>query len=143
MRFDYDVVHVHGKYLYIADMLSMQNSLDKNTQAQQEEVEYFMQAVTRHLLASQTCLNTYRQGQADDATVITYYQSGWPHKHQISKSLRPYWAVRGELSLYDSLLLYGSRIVVPPKLCNETLAKIHQGHQGVQRCLLCIKSSVW
>ena len=149
MRFDYDVVHVPGKYLYTADMLSrspLQNSPDENTLAQQQEVEYFIQAVTSHLPASETRLNTYRQGQADDATVskvITYCQSGWPHKNQISEDLRPYWAIRGELSLYDNLLLYGSRIVIPPKLCNETLAKIHQGHQGIQRCLLRIKSSVW
>ena len=105
-----------------------------------------MQAVIYHLPASQRRLNTYRRGQADDATVrkvITYYQSGWPHKHQISESFRPYWAVQGEFSLYDNLLLYGSRIVVPPKSHNETLAKIHRGHQGIQRYLLCMKSSIW
>ena len=96
MRFDYDVVHVPGKYLYTADMLSrspLQNSPDEHTLAQQDEVEYFIQAVTHHLPASETRLNTYRQGQADDAIVskvITYYQSGWPHKHQISDELRPY-----------------------------------------------------
>ena len=149
MRFDYDVVHVPGKYLYTTDMLSrspLQNSPDENTLAQQQEVEYFIQAVSSHLPASETHLNTYRQGQADDATVskiITYCQSGWPQKNQISEDLRPYWAIRGELSLYDNLLLYGSRIVIPPMLHNETLAKIHQGHQGIQRCLLRIKSSVW
>ena len=62
MGFDYDVFHV---YLYTADMLSrspLQNFLDKNTQPQQKEVEYFMQAVTRHLTASQTHLNMYCQG---------------------------------------------------------------------------------
>ena len=149
MRFDYDVVHVPGKYLYTADMLSrspLQNSPDAHTLAQQDEVEYFIQAVTHHLPASETRLNTYRQGQADDAIVskvITYCQSGWPHKHQISDKLRPYWAIRGKLSLYDHLLLYGNCIVVPPKLRSETLAKIHQGHQGIQRCHLRIISSVW
>ena len=149
MRFDYDVVHVPGKYLYTADMLSrspLQNSPDAHTLAQQDEVEYFIQAVTHHLPASETRLNTYRQGQADNAIVskvITYCRSGWPHKHQISDELRPYWAIRGELSLYNNLLLYGNRIVVPPKLRSETLAKIHQGHQGVQRCHLRIMSSVW
>ena len=63
MRFDYDVVHVPGKYLYTADMLSrspLQNSPDTHTLAQQDEVEYFIQAVTHHLPASETHLNTYR-----------------------------------------------------------------------------------
>ena len=128
MRFDYDVVHVPGKYLYTADMLS---------RSPRSGVLY---------TSSETRLNTYRQGQADDAIVskvITYCQSGWPHKHQISDELRPYWAIRGKLSLYDHLLLYGNRIVVPPKLRSETLAKIHQGHQGIQRCHLRIMSSIW
>lgn len=46
----------------------------------------------------------------------------------LTQNLLPYWQVHGELSLYEDLLLYGSRIVVPIKLQNETLYKIHQGH---------------
>jgi len=48
-----------------AGMLSrspLQNSLDENTQAQQQKAEYFIQAVTCHLPASYTRLNTYCQG---------------------------------------------------------------------------------
>ena len=67
----------------------------------------------------------------------------WPSKQQLTDNLLPYWKVRGELSLYENLLLYGSRIVVPTNLRNETLHKIHQGHQGIQRCRLRIASSVW
>ena len=140
MRFDYDVVHVPGKYLYAADMLSrspLQNPPNEHTLAQQADVEHFIQTVTHYLPASEGRLNLYRQGQANDpivSKVIAYCQSGWPHRLQISEDLRPYWALRGELSLYDNLLLYGNRIVVPPKLRKETLAKIHYGHQGIQRC---------
>ena len=65
------------------------------------------------------------------------------YKQQLTDNLLPYWKVRGELSFYKNLLLYGSRIVVPTNLRNETLHKIHQGHQGIQRCRLRIASSVW
>ena len=54
-----------------------------------------------------------------------------------------YWQFRGELSLCDNLLLYGTRIVVPDKMKHETLQKIHQGHQGIQRCRLRVNTSVW
>ena len=40
-------------------------------------------------------------------------------------------------------MLYYSRIVVPRGLRQETLGKIYQGHQGLERCLLRIRSSVW
>jgi len=49
----------------------------------------------------------------------------------------------GELSLCDDLLLFGSRIVVPETMRKVTLQKIHQGHQGIQKCRLRVKNSVW
>ena len=36
-----------------------------------------------------------------------------------------------------------TRIVVPDKMKHVTLQKIHQGHQGIQRCRLRANSSVW
>ena len=33
--------------------------------------------------------------------------------------------------------------MVPESLQHETLCKVHQGHQGIQRCRLRITSSVW
>ena len=43
----------------------------------------------------------------------------------------------------DNLLLYGTRIVVSEKMKLEILQKIHQGHQGIQRCRLRVNTSVW
>ena len=43
----------------------------------------------------------------------------------------------------QDLLLYGGRIVVPEALQAGTLQKLHQGHQGIQRCHLRAQSSVW
>ena len=42
-----------------------------------------------------------------------------------------------------NLLLYRRRIVVPRSLQQETLKKIHAGHQGIQRFRLRAQSSVW
>jgi len=58
-------MYVSSKYLYTADMLSrspQQNPPDEHILAQQAEVEHFIQAVTCHLPASGTRLNTYHQG---------------------------------------------------------------------------------
>jgi len=47
--------------------------------------------------------------------------------------MKPYWTVRGNLTLHDELLLYGGKIVVPKQLQKKqkkTLKKIHTGHQG-------------
>ena len=56
---------------------------------------------------------------------------------------KPYWEAQGDLTIGEDLLLYGGRIVVPEALQTETLQKLHQGHQGIQRCRLRTQSSVW
>ncbi len=43
----------------------------------------------------------------------------------------------------EDLLLYGSRIVIPKSLQAETLSKIHNGHQGFQKCRQRVCTSVW
>ena len=40
-------------------------------------------------------------------------------------------------------VLYDTRIVVPTSMRQVTLGKIHQGHQGIQRCRLRMNTSVW
>ena len=71
---------------------------------------------------------------------MSYCANGWPERHRISGD---YWQARHDLTIGDGLLLYQSRIVVPESLQHETLRKIHQGHQGIQRCCLRVATSMW
>ena len=50
---------------------------------------------------------------------------------------------RNELSLHNDLLLRGNRIVIPANLKQEILHKLHEGHQGIVKCRLRAKESVW
>ena len=45
--------------------------------------------------------------------------------------------------MHNSLLLYNERIVVPQALQGGTMACIHEGHQGIERCRMRAKNSVW
>ena len=51
-----------------------------------------------------------------------------------------YRRARGELTVNNDLLLYGTRIVVPECLRKQTLTKVHQ---GIYHCCSRILSSVW
>ena len=51
--------------------------------------------------------------------------------------------MRDELSIDSNILLYRRRIVVLKSLQQETLQKIHAGHQGIQKCCLYVQTSVW
>ena len=45
--------------------------------------------------------------------------------------------------MHNNLLLFNHRIVIPQAVQKETLKKIHEGHQGIERCRMRVKASVW
>ena len=61
----------------------------------------------------------------------------------IPPEVKPYWQARGQLTVHSNLLLYGPRIVIPNSLQKDILSKIHEGHQGIQKCHLRANTSVW
>ena len=147
-RFDYTIHHVPGKLLYTADALSRaptETTGDKTDLT--EVVETFIGSVTSNLPASKRRLETYRHAQADDpacAKVMEYCQSQWPKTQSaLTPDLIHYWGARNSLTVANNLLLYNSRIVVPPSLRAETLQRIHEGHQGIEKCRMRARSSVW
>ena len=120
MRFSYSITHVAGKLLYTADALSRAPLKEANPENsdKQVEVESFIATIIASLPASQQRLLRYQNAQAADSIctrIITYCKSGWPRSCNDS-DLKPYWNVRGNLTLHDELLLYEGRIVVPKKL---------------------------
>ena len=147
-RFDYAIEHVPGKLLYTADTLSRVPvcSVEREELSFQEEVELSATETVANLPASTKKIDFYKQKQQEDPTcreIATYCQQKWPSKNEITSHMKPYWAVRNALTVNQGLLLYNCRIVVPVSLQNETLGKIHQGHQGIERCRLLAQNSVW
>ena len=126
-----------GKLLYTADTLSrapLREETDKNSQ---DRTESLMEVVTSELPASKQRLHHYRKAQRVDQicqTVIKYCRQGWPRKSQLDMEMQQYQEHQAHFTIGDGLLLYNARIVVPKSLRKETLNKIHQGHQGIERC---------
>ena len=119
---------------------------DKDTSDLQEEAEYLMEMCTNNLPANSHCLEEFCKAQAADtvcSTIIGYCQNEWPRKPSIPLEVKPYWQARGQLTVDNNLLLYGPRIVIPSSLQKEILSKIHEGHQGIQKCRLRANTSVW
>ena len=147
-KFDYSIHHIPGKLLYTADALSRApiSVADEESLQSQEEVEAFIQTVTSTLPATEHRLEMYRKAQAEDAvcsTVREYCERGWPERRLVKPDIRPYWKFKSSLTLHGDLLLFNHRIVIPASLQRETLKRIHEGHQGIERCRMRVKSSVW
>ena len=146
-RMDYSVVHVPGKLLYTADTLSRAPRIStENDKELEEDIEHLMEVVVKSLPATEPRLEEYAKAQRLDpicSQIVEYCQQGWPDKHKIQLQLKPYWKVQGNLTVRQNLLMYGERIVVPHLLQKETLQRIHDGHQGIQRSQLRARTSVW
>ena len=149
MRFDFCIEHIPGKFMYSADTLSRApvSPVDNNdVLASENELESFVAEITASLPASTRRLKTYSEAQANDpvySTLITYCQTRWPDKSDLQTELKPSWNNRSELTVHHGLLLYCTRIVVPKCLQKQTLYKLRNGHQGMDRCRLRALSSVW
>ena len=148
MRFDFTIHHVPGKLMYTADTLSRAptSTPHKSAVYLQEDVERLVAVVCSNLPGSEDLIEKYRVAQSQDSTVMTlvsYCSSGWPDKHRLKAEVKPYWEHRGKLTVNRGLLLFGDRIIIPKQLQAHTLEKIHQGHQGIERCRLRALSAVW
>ena len=137
-RFDYTIQHVPGKLLCTADALPrVPGPITKADQQLEEEAERIMEVRVKHLPAGQEWLRQCAVAQEADpvcSAVMKHCLDGWPERHEIELALKPHWKVQGELSVQNNLLLFQKRIVVPESLQQETLGKLHHGHQGIQRC---------
>ena len=64
----------------------------------------------------------------------TIVLNGFPDsKNQQPKCITEFWRVKDDLSVVDELIVYGCRLVIPCKLRNDILRKLHDSHQGIVR----------
>ena len=145
-RFDYTITHVPGKLLYTADALSRAPVSSEKQPQEYPDTEFLVSALVAYLPADGDRLECYRKAQRSDpvcSQLFQYCRDGWPSKHLVKGDLAEFWKVRGELTICDDLLLRGTCIVVPKSQRAETLQKVHQGHQGIQKCRQRVSAAVW
>ena len=66
---------------------------------------------------------------------------GWHDTDQ--PAMRPYQSRSSELSVQDGCLLWGSRVVIPPRGRAIFLSLLHEGHPGITRMKTLARGYVW
>ena len=150
MPFSYTISHVAGKTLIIPDMLSRSpviHSLTSEEERHSSDTENYVDMVVRHLPASDIRLQEIREKQSRDVicqTLTNYCNNGWPEtKHKASEIGKLYWPYRGEITINKGLLMKADRLFIPTEMRSDILSKIHGAHQGITKCKLRAKESVW
>ncbi|RXN34352.1 putative protein K02A2.6-like protein [Labeo rohita] len=88
-----------------------------------------------------------KRGTLTDSTlssVLDMVLSGrFPKSKDVPTDLLPFVTRRHELSMVQGCLMWGSRVIVPPKLRQWVLTDLHIGHPGVVRMKHLARSYVW
>ena len=76
--------------------------------------------------------------------LMHYISVGWPcDQRQLPQELHTHWNYREDLSVEDGIATKGSRLLMPSTLWRKALEQIHEGHQGVEKCMLKARESVY
>ena len=146
MRFNPTAVHVPGKYLTISDTLSRSPlKCSSNDILRAQEIDLHVDSIESKVSSDR--LEAVRSAIAGDEIlpdVIEFTLSGWPdNAKDVPPALQKFFNIRSHLSVSNGLLLYDDRLYIPESLQKEILVKIHDGHQGVQRCRARAQTSVY
>lgn len=133
---DYEVQYERGTNLYLANTLSrayLPTTLHP-TGAEFENINAaaFLPVSTSRLREIQQATEDDEILQALKAIILR----GWPDDcSQLPEQTTPYFSARDELSLHDSVISRGQRIVVPVSLRKDMERKLHASHLGTESCL--------
>ena len=140
---DYDFVlqHKPGKEMVLPDALSRLSCADRT------EVKGGNVSIHELVDVSNSRLGRLQKETDSDEVLLQikrYVQSGWPANiKSLPAELRPYWGVHDDISIVDGLVMAGSRIIIPELSRPQVLREIHEGHQGITKCMLRAKSAVY
>ncbi|XP_077536156.1 uncharacterized protein LOC144148507 [Haemaphysalis longicornis] len=145
MRYQFTVKYVPVNYLATADTLS--RDPDCSSASKVDSTEIFVSMVVAALPSTLVVrLEDFRSHQTSDgecSMLKAYSMKGWPRRDQLPLNMTRYWEHRGDFTICEDLLFMGGRLVVPEALRRDIVNLLHDGHQGVNRCLAVARDSVW
>ena len=111
-----------------------------------ESTYIYVDAVIEGLPVSPMCVENLKEQLKVDSVcprVMTLCSEGWPAHAKQEPVLKNYWLEQATLTVKDGLLLKDTRLVIPAAMRNDVLAKLHEGHQGMEKCKSRARQSVW
>ena len=150
LPYNFHIAYIPGKQIMMADALPRNLKISEDKEEDQISlpilaVNYITSNYQQY--PEKFIMNKIREEASKDAKLqllAKYITNGWPvDRKKIPKELHPYWNYRDKISIEDSILLKTHRILIPHTLCMEMLDLIHEGYQGIEKCLLCSRESLF
>ena len=142
----FKVVYRKGVEIPLADTLSHVTPLPMEEYGIQLPI-IAVNFVTANIPYSFNELDQIHEETRKDPTVkilMHYINTGWPYdQRQLPQELHMYWNNREDLSVKNGLVTKISRLLIPSTLWRKVLEQIHDGHQGIEKCMLKSRESVY
>ena len=142
----FDVQYRRGKDIPLADALSRVSP----TPAEEDGIQLPIVAVnliTSSVPVSSDEIKMIHGETARDATLNLlrhYIHVGWPvDRRMLPRELHNFWNYREDLSMENGLITKGARLVIPSTLRSKVLEQIHEGHLGIEKCMLKAREAVF
>ncbi|XP_035658200.1 uncharacterized protein K02A2.6-like [Branchiostoma floridae] len=139
--YDMSIRYKPGKEMLLADALSRLSQHDK------QEMDGLKVQIHHLVKVTSVKLERIREETSEDEELQLLAQTvtqGWPEKRKETQAIiHEYWTIRDDISVEDGVLLAGSRMIIPKSMRAEVLEMIHQGHLGIEKCILRAKSAVY
>ena len=72
-----------------------------------------------------------------------YIHMGWPvGRRMLPREIHTFWNYREDLSMENGLVTKGARLVIPSTLRSKVLEQIHEGHLGIEKCMLKVRDCI-
>jgi transposase InsO family protein len=129
--YTFDLVHVSGKTIGLADCLSRNPMPGTNTDVTMDEELMVCRADTLAYKWHDR-IEEATTSDEDMSTLKRVIFHGWPaDKSSLPAAAKPFWDVRDQLSTYNGVIFKGERIVIPSSLRGEILRLLHSSHMGM------------
>ena len=124
--YNFTICYIPGATNQLADCLSKMGDQKDTIRLTKLQINQ----IAQQLPAQNDSLQQLRMAtQTDDELDILKHtiMQGWPKTiKQVPPVLHPYWTFREELTIEDSLISKGTRIIIPNDQCKTILKSIHK-----------------
>ena len=106
-----------------------------------DPVEIFQVSQLEVLTVSVDMIRQATQRDGILTRVVEYTKHGWPPSSE--KELEPFHRRKEELTLQDGCLMWGSRVIIPPRYRAQLLEELHEGHLSIVKMKALARSYIW
>ena len=135
----FDIQYRKGMEISLADTLSRVIP----TPVEEDGIQLPIVAVnliTSDLPVSSTEIKLIHEETSKDPTLTLlrhYIHMEWPNdRRMLPQELHMFWNYREDLLMENGLITKGARLLIPSTLRKKVLEQIHNGHLGIEKCML-------